>query len=155
VKEIKLEASVTKLVAHDKTLFAVDEALVISMLRKGRVVKKLSGHTGKIRCMAFLGDSMFSGSEDKTLRRWNVHNGLLQEVLQGHTDSVVDLRACPEQGRLFSASDDGTVREWTYSSEITGAVQAVSDRKIQQEAELEKVRKLMKVALFRLVVFLF
>ncbi len=134
----------TKLVVHDKTLFAVDEALVISMLRKGRVIKKLSGHTGKIRCMAFLGDSMFSGGEDKTLRRWNVRNGLLQEVLQGHTDSVVDLKACPEQGRLFSASDDGTVREWTLG-EASGPQNAVADRRIQQEVELERIRKMMKV----------
>ncbi len=146
VKEVKLDSSVTKLVAHDKTLFAVDEALVITMLRKGKVFKKLSGHTGKIRCLAFLGDSIFSSGDDRGIRRWNAQNGSCIEVLKGHTDSVVDLRAVPEYGKLFSASDDGTVREWIPAA-LDGVLQpssASSNAATRQEVEVQRLRKLMR-----------
>ena len=148
IKELKLESSVTKLVMHDKTMFAVDEALVITMLRKGKVFKKLSGHTGKIRCMAFLGDCAFSSGDDRIIRRWNMNNGSCVGVLKGHTDSVLDLRSAPEFGRLYSASDDGTVREWVLESgSSTDAI--VIDNAVRQDVELLRLRSLMKDPLYR------
>jgi WD40 repeat protein len=64
------------------------------------------------------------------------------QVLLGHTDSVTDVRACVELGRLFSASDDGTVREWTPGN--SDADHKETDKKTVQEIELNRTRSLMK-----------
>ena len=48
------------------------------------------GHTDKVLSVAFSHDSLFiaSGSQDKTIRIWNIETGLQLMSLLGHTHYV-------------------------------------------------------------------
>lgn len=70
----------------------------------------LIGHTGPVTCVRRVGNALFSGAEDHTIRGWNVESGLLQQTLTGHTKSVTCLKGADR--RLFSGSVDGTIRMW-------------------------------------------
>jgi len=52
-----------------------------------------------------------SGSDDKSVRLWDVATRNCMGVLKGHTDSVRALAALPGS-RLASGSEDKTIRVW-------------------------------------------
>ena len=56
------------------------------------------------------GDHLFSGHDDRTVRKWNFSGDCLA-VMRGHTDIVWCLVIF--DGSLFSGSFDCTVRKWT------------------------------------------
>ena len=154
LKTIKVESNVSKLVWWEKTLYAIDESLVISTYRKGKLYRRMTGHTGKIRCIAFMGNWMFTSGEDRVIRKWDAQSGAKRGVLKGHTDTVTDLRAFPEQGKLYSCSDDGSVREW----QLAKTSQAEGDEGVlmshmsglhEREAHLVRLRQLMKDPMYR------
>ena len=49
----------------------------------------LRGHTGKVECLAYANEFLFSGSQDKTIRVW--HNRTLIRVLSGHKDGITSI----------------------------------------------------------------
>ena len=53
-----------------------------------------------------------SGSDDKTVRLWDVETGRCLRVLEGHTDSVWSVAWSADQRRALSGSGDKTVRLW-------------------------------------------
>jgi WD40 repeat protein len=53
-----------------------------------------------------------SGSDDGTVRVWNLESGQLSHTLSGHTDSVNSVAVDAEGRCAVSASADGTVRVW-------------------------------------------
>jgi WD40 repeat protein len=73
-----------------------------------------SGHTSAVTVVAFSPDrqSVATGSEDKTIRIWDLATGTEQRVLSGHTDRVTSLAFSPDGQQLASTSFDGTVRLW-------------------------------------------
>jgi COMPASS component SWD3 len=73
----------------------------------------LEGHTGEILSLAILPDKrIVSGSEDKTLRIWNLQTGKCDMILTGHTEPVVCVFTLPD-GRIVSSSEDTTLRIWS------------------------------------------
>ena len=52
-----------------------------------------------------------SGSDDNTIRIWDVGSGACDAVLAGHTSWIWGLALVPD-GRLVSCSDDKTLRVW-------------------------------------------
>ncbi len=85
---------------------------------RGQEVRRFSGHTGSIKCLAFAADGrrLLTGSDDKTLRLWEVSSG--REVLRfsRHTAGINALAFIPETTRFASASKDKTVRLWDLKS---------------------------------------
>jgi WD40 repeat protein len=73
-----------------------------------------SGHTSAVTVVAFSPDrqSVATGSEDKTIRIWDLATGTEQRVLSGHTGRVTSLAFSPDGQQLASTSFDGTVRLW-------------------------------------------
>ena len=56
-----------------------------------------------------------SGSDDNTIRLWDVATGAETARLEGHSDAVHALCLLPD-GRLASGSDDKTIRLWDVAT---------------------------------------
>lgn len=80
--------------------------------RPDRILR--SGHSGEIDAIAFTPDGRWlaTGSEDKTIRIWDVSTGRTLRTLIGHTALIWSLAFSPDAKRLASASQDGTLRVW-------------------------------------------
>ena len=53
-----------------------------------------------------------SGGSDKTIRIWDVEEGICVGILSGHTDHVLSLCVSADNRWLISSSYDHTVRIW-------------------------------------------
>ena len=70
----------------------------------------LKGHSASVECLVVLQDgSLGSGSDDKTIRVWNISERIKLKTLTGHTGQVECLVVLPD-GSLASASTDKTIK---------------------------------------------
>jgi WD40 repeat protein len=87
----------------------------------------LVGHHGRVTAVAMApnGSWLASGSDDRTVRIWDVATGQQRAVLRGHRGKVKAVAVAPGGSWLASGSDDGTVRIWDVA---TGQERAVLKR---------------------------
>ena len=57
-----------------------------------------------------------SGSQDNTVRLWDISTGQCLHTLQGHTDWIRSVAFSPNKSIVISGSDDQTLRIWEVSS---------------------------------------
>jgi len=78
--------------------------------------KVIKGHTGKINSVAISSDNTFiiSGSNDKTIRIWDVVSGECIKILEGHNSRISSVALSKNNNDQFivSGSWDKTVRLW-------------------------------------------
>ena len=91
----------------------------------GSLIATLPGHTGGptgVHSMAFSpsGDTLASGSGDKTIKLWDVSRRTLIATLTGHTSHVFSVAYSPD-GTLASGSRDGTVKLWNTATRTNTA----------------------------------
>jgi WD40 repeat protein/serine/threonine protein kinase/DNA-directed RNA polymerase subunit RPC12/RpoP len=74
----------------------------------------LEGHQAPTRALAFSpkGDLLASGSNDSTIRLWDLKGARKFEPLKGHTGPVVGLYWTLDGTALASTGEDGTLRIW-------------------------------------------
>jgi len=108
----------------------------------GEALQTYSGHTSSIMSLSMargvalhtkVSDLLFTASQDRSARCYNVADGKCVGTYKGHQAAVSAVCVCGS--RLFSASHDGTVRQWdvsmaTEQQRFTGltAAQHVSGR---------------------------
>lgn len=52
------------------------------------MVRRFGGHEGPISCLSVLDGTLFTGSEDKTVRAWALDTGACLQIYQGHFSAV-------------------------------------------------------------------
>jgi WD40 repeat protein/GTPase SAR1 family protein len=80
--------------------------------------RTLFGHTGWVNSVAISPDGSWaaSGSEDTTVRIWDLETGECRATLTGHTDQVLSIAITPDGKRILSGSKDKSVRVWDAGS---------------------------------------
>ncbi len=80
--------------------------------------RKLTGHKDWVNSVAVSPDGKWavSGSQDKTVKIWDLETGECRATLEGHTDRVQSVAITPDGKRILSASIDNSVRVWDASS---------------------------------------
>jgi WD40 repeat protein/energy-coupling factor transporter ATP-binding protein EcfA2 len=83
-------------------------------------VTRLTGHTSAVKGVAISpnGHTLATGSDDKTVRLWDIstlHHPLLLSTLTGHTNYVPSVAFNPDGRTLATASDDTTTHLWDVS----------------------------------------
>ena len=75
---------------------------------RGVCLNTLRGHTNWIQSIAFSPDGQYlaSGSDDHTIRLWDVKKGAHLNTLRGHTNSVQSIAFSPDGQSLASGSTD-------------------------------------------------
>jgi WD40 repeat protein len=76
------------------------------------LVRTLSGHRGLVKALAVTGDGrVVSGSDDGTVKVWDLASGQELRTLSGHGGWVMAV-AVTGDGRVVSGSSDGTLKMW-------------------------------------------
>ena len=80
----------------------------------GKELNVLKGHTDWVLSCNFspCGNFIVSGSEDKTIKIWDVYSGNLVKTLEGHTGWVYSCNFSPYGNFIVSGSGDDTIRVW-------------------------------------------
>src|SRR5258708_3959664 len=55
---------------------------ILEWEQPGEVKRTLKGHTNWVSCLLQCGDRLWSGSEDKTFRVWNIHTGECLNIVE-------------------------------------------------------------------------
>lgn len=76
------------------------------------------GHTSGVHTVAFSPDgrSLVSGSDDNTIKLWDVSNGREIRTLKGHGEVVRSVAFSPDSHSVATGNSDGTLKLWDVVS---------------------------------------
>ncbi|KAL1980949.1 hypothetical protein VTN96DRAFT_3289 [Rasamsonia emersonii] len=110
---------ITCLEFDDDKILTASEAGTIQVhdIKSGTLRASLTGHEGGIWGIGIYGNTLVSGSTDKTVRVWDVARAECTHVFHGHSSTVRCIQIVPPSpGRampvIVSASRDSTLRVW-------------------------------------------
>ncbi|MDB9311236.1 hypothetical protein PN471_21915, partial [Aphanizomenon sp. CS-733/32] len=109
----------------------------------------LEGHSSLVRSVAWSGDSLTlaSGSDDKTVKLWDVQTGDCVRTLEGHSSLVNSVAWSGDSLTLASGSDDKTVKLWDVQS---GECIATFDHRLYAGLKIQGVKGLSRAEILTL-----
>ncbi|MBS0605062.1 MAG: hypothetical protein JSS60_08540 [Verrucomicrobia bacterium] len=75
---------------------------------------KFTGHQGRVLCLDAWGDQLISGSEDHSIRFWDIKTGDCTDTLSDHGCPVTSL--CVAGDHLFSGDEKGFLKVWDLNT---------------------------------------
>ncbi|MBD2125718.1 serine/threonine protein kinase [Microcoleus sp. ZQ-A2] len=89
-----------------------------SPLQNWRCVYTLQGHTQPVRSLAITpdGEILISGSDDNTIKLWQLATGEELGTLRGHSKTVSAIAMSADGEILASGSEDKTIKLWQLST---------------------------------------
>ena len=77
-----------------------------------------NGHRSVVKSVSFApdGNTLASGSGDRTIKLWDVHSGEALRTLEGHKFSVFSVSFAPDGNTLASGNGDRTIKLWDARS---------------------------------------
>jgi WD40 repeat protein len=87
---------------------------IISSIGSVPQISTPAGHTDKVTSIAFSpdGEMLASGSDDKTIKLWDLQTGQEIVTLYGHSSYVESVAFSPDSKTLVSGGYDKTVKVW-------------------------------------------
>jgi WD40 repeat protein len=87
-------------------------------LEKISLANTLTGHSKRVSSIAMTPDGQLiaSGSEDKTIKVWNLRTGQLLRTLTGHSEGIRSVAISPDGKLLASGGDDKTIKLWNLDT---------------------------------------
>ncbi|KAL4732843.1 WD40-repeat-containing domain protein [Aspergillus similis] len=78
----------------------------------------LEGHSAYVNAVAFSpdGQTVASGSDNKTIKLWNAATGEQRQTLKGHSAYVNAVAFSPDGQTVASGSDDKTIKLWNAAT---------------------------------------
>ncbi|RCJ38766.1 hypothetical protein A6770_12745 [Nostoc minutum NIES-26] len=93
--------------------------LIPSLDPPGRtLLRTLTGHSSSVDAITITSNGKFliSGSNDKSLKVWNLETGREDFSLRGHTDKINTIAVTPNGKLLISGSSDKTIKVWNLDT---------------------------------------
>jgi len=89
-------------------------------LRTGRRLQTFIGHQGGVWALQYVGDTLVTGSTDRTVRVWNMTTGRNTHVFHGHTSTVRCLQIV-EPVNVNGKTGDEAIWEPAFPVIVTGS----------------------------------
>ena len=93
---------------------AVYGTIEMREVETGQLIRKLKGHSGRVKSLDFSPDGTYiaSGSEDRSVRIWNAADGRTAGAFTGHQDIVNSVTFSSDCRFVLSGSHDATLKQW-------------------------------------------
>jgi RNA polymerase sigma factor (sigma-70 family) len=120
VKTILVGSALMALLGGGVTAVVVTAAdrLISDEANGGQLIRTLAGHTGAVTSVAISpdGKNALSGSDDNTLKLWNLKSGTELRTFIGHTRAVTSVAFSPDRKTALSGSADRTLKLWDLAN---------------------------------------
>lgn len=82
------------------------------------LIRILQGHQSRATTLAFAADgTLYSGSDDRTVKAWNTQTGDLLYSILGHGSYVQGLAVVEGDRKIVTASNDAAIRLWSADNQ--------------------------------------
>ena len=98
----------------------------------------LAGHKAAVTALAFMPGVLASGSEDGTIKLWNVKEGTESKSWNAHPGGVLSVDFTPD-GRLVSCGRDKVAKVWDAAGKALATTEAFSDLATRAALNSERV----------------